>query len=288
VAIPIIHDWEKYFDNPDEGLGSSYERIVLNRLIAEAVREYGVKSILESPSFGFTGLSGINLMQAALDGAEVHLEDHNELRIEEIKALWQKLDLPLEIKYNKDYSLLDYPDKSIDMSFSFSAIWFVKDLPRYLGELSRVSSKLIFISVPNRAGIGYKTQIKDYSPELYPEVNPGFIDPAVISWHLRKLGWRLEAKGYFDCPLWPDIGMSKEDFLMKHCMFCKLMGKCKVPVAQKAPGKRVSIMDFYAGKDPDFEDRMMRYSYLERFAPEAFKKYWAHHYYLQFVPESDV
>ena len=99
MAIPIIHDWEKYFDNPDEGLGSSYERIVLNRLIAEAVREYGVKSILESPSFGFTGLSGINLMQAALDGAEVHLEDHNELRIEEIKALWQKLDLPLEIKY---------------------------------------------------------------------------------------------------------------------------------------------------------------------------------------------
>ena len=33
MAVPIINDWVKYYTNPDEGLGSSYERIVLNQLL---------------------------------------------------------------------------------------------------------------------------------------------------------------------------------------------------------------------------------------------------------------
>jgi hypothetical protein len=33
MAIPIINNWQKYYPVAHEGLGSSYERIVLNRLL---------------------------------------------------------------------------------------------------------------------------------------------------------------------------------------------------------------------------------------------------------------
>ena len=44
------------------------------------------------------------------------------------------------------------------MSWNFSALWFVKDLKKFLYELTRVTDKVIFLSVPNRSGIGYLTQ----------------------------------------------------------------------------------------------------------------------------------
>ncbi|HOH47093.1 MAG TPA: hypothetical protein PLX59_04580 [Candidatus Cloacimonadota bacterium] len=283
MAIPIINDWQKYFHHPDEGLGSSYERIILNGLLADVISEHGIKSILETPSFGFTGLSGINLVQAALDGVSITLEDDDAHRLEQIRALWQDLNLPLKSKLNPGFRHLDYPGKSFDMAFNFSALWFVENLRGFLEELARVSSKLIFISVPNRSGIGYKGQLKGYSKEAYPQLKPEYIDPASVIHILKAKGWKLLRKGFFDCPLWPDIGMSKEDFLMQYCMICKVLGKCKVPIRKtdKAP---VCIMDYYKGNDADFPNRMLRYNALERFAPNAFKRYWAHHYYLIFCP----
>lgn len=283
MAIPIINDWKRYFEHPDEGLGSSYERIILNGLLKDLIQEHEIQSILETPAFGFTGLSGINLVQAALDGVSIHLEDDDEERLEQIRGLWQDLDLTLQSRLNPGFRHLDYPDKSIDMAFNFSALWFVDGLSVFLKELARVSSKLIFISVPNRTGIGYKGQLKGYSKEEYPQLKPAHIDPASVTHILKQQGWKLLRKGYFDCPLWPDIGMSKEDFLMQHCMVCTVLGKCKVPV--KKPDKLpICIMDYYRGKDPGFPERMLRYSALERIAPDSFKKYWAHHYYLIFRP----
>ncbi|HPW25001.1 MAG TPA: hypothetical protein PLR70_04240, partial [Candidatus Syntrophosphaera thermopropionivorans] len=77
MAIPIINDWEKFFSNPYEGLGSSYERIVLNDLLFQTVNNYNVHNVLESPSFGFTGISGINLLNLADLGLNITLEDND-------------------------------------------------------------------------------------------------------------------------------------------------------------------------------------------------------------------
>jgi len=86
--------------------------------------------------------------------------------------------------------------------------------------------------------------------------------------------------GYFDCPPWPDIGMTKEELLKK--WFPQL------PISKifkEQPDKELSsILDYYSGKDPDFAPRMRRYQWLEKTAPDAFKKVWAHHYYMIFAP----
>ena len=180
MAVPIINDWAKYFDNPDEGLGSSYERIVLNKLLDFVCKTYKIQSALETPCFGFTGVSGINLLNLAKQGIKVSLEDHNLERIEKIRELWQELRLHTDIKYNLDYVKLDYPDKHFDLGFNFSALWFTQNIRSFLSEFCRVCKKAILICVPNRNGIGYKMQIKDYSPEKYPFLHPEYLDPATI------------------------------------------------------------------------------------------------------------
>ncbi len=285
MAIPIIHDWEKYFTDPDEGLGSSYERVVINRVIRALVEKYQVSSILETPSFGFTGLSGINLMNEAMEGREITLEDHDPERLRQIRQIWEGAGYSLKANLNEDYCELHYPDASFDMAYNFSAMWFVRDIRAFIAELTRVTSKVIMISVPNRDGIGFKMQMKDYDREKYPELEPGYIDPGTIRLLMRKAGWDEVRHGYFDCPPWPDIGMSKEDFLEK-TLGIKLAKKEPEESQDPDQVRPLTIMDYFTGETPDFEARMMRFYFLEKVAPVWFKRMWAHHYFMVFTPHA--
>jgi len=277
MAIPIINDWEKFFSNPYEGLGSSYERIILNDLLFQTVNNYNVHKVLESPSFGFTGISGINLLNLAELGLDITLEDNDLHRLNLIENLWNKLGYQVDLVYNPEFTKLDYPDKSFDMSFSFSALWFVSDLANFLKELSRVTAQVIFISVPNRDGIGFKLQMKDYSPEKYPFLHPEYLDPATIKFLMKQNKWQLQDENYIDCPPWPDIGMKKELF------FNRLLKKQEIQENNTEP---VTILTYYQDEDSEFAEKMFKYSFVERTAPKQFKKYWAHHYYLLFTPEN--
>ncbi|RLC51413.1 MAG: hypothetical protein DRI23_05110, partial [Candidatus Cloacimonadota bacterium] len=80
MAIPILKTWQNYFSNPDEGLGSSYERIILNNKLNQICSHFKIKSVLEAPSFGFTGLSGINSMDMAKNGLDVAVADNDNNR----------------------------------------------------------------------------------------------------------------------------------------------------------------------------------------------------------------
>ncbi|MEN6445167.1 MAG: methyltransferase domain-containing protein [Candidatus Cloacimonas sp.] len=277
MAVPIINDWAKYFDNPDEGLGSSYERIVLNILLSEICENLNIQTALETPCFGFTGISGINLVNLARQGIKVSLEDHNLERIQKISELWQDLRLHTDIEYNADYRKLNYPDKHFDLGFNFSAMWFVSDLKDFIAEFCRVCQKAILICVPNQDGIGFKMQIKDYSPAKYPFLHPAFLDIATIKYLMKQNRWTLQKENYIDCPPWPDIGMKKELF------FSRLTGKKELTEKEKEP---ISILSYYQEEDEDFVSRMLSYGWLEKKASRSFKKYWAHHYYMLFSPDN--
>jgi hypothetical protein len=45
-----------------------------------------------------------------------------------------------------------------------------------------------------------------------------------------------------------------------------------------------SIMDYYTGKQPDFERAMLRHAYVETYAPRCIKYVWGHHQYFLFEP----
>lgn len=279
MAIPILKNWEKYFTNTDEGLGSSYERIVLNNKLALICKHFNISKVLEAPSFGFTGLSGINSVDLAKNGKKITLLDNDESRITKIKKVWKELDLPLTIHYSKDFKSLPFADNSFDLSWNFSALWFVDDLSDFLKELTRVTSQAILLCVPNRSGMGYISQKILGFKELKKHLKEENILPRNIRKEMKNNGWMMIDSNYIDCPPWPDIGMPKENFLKIFGLSWLIKKKEHIPM---------TIMDYYNGKDPDFPENMMSHFWFEKKVPKLLKTFWAHHKYFLFIPIKQV
>ncbi len=286
MAIPILHFWEKYFDNHDEGLGSTYERFIINDILQKVVENFRIKSVLEVPAFGFTGLSGINSMQLALDGLKVDIVDNYQERLKMINRIWEQVYsetvnkvIDTDFIFVNDFEHLPFHDKSYDMSWNFSALWFVNDIELFLSELSRITKKLILIMVPNRTGLGYLHQKYTGKDDLKKFLNEDFIKSSRFIPLLERNGWQLLHDNYLDCPLWPDIGMSKEDF------FSKLFPCVSFKKKKHKSKDIVSILDYYTNKLPDLKDKLYRYRFFEDYAPNCFKKIWAHHHYYLFTKD---
>ncbi|OQX71978.1 MAG: hypothetical protein B6D62_00565 [Candidatus Cloacimonas sp. 4484_275] len=278
MPIPILKSWGKYFSNYDEGLGSSYERIVLNKKLEAVCKHFRVKRVLEAPIFGFTGVSGINSVYLAKKGCEISLVDHDKKRLEMINSVWEKIGLPVKTFFSENYNKLPFSDNEFDLSWNFSAIWFAENLEKFLSELSRVTSKVIFISVPNRNGLGYHALKFLEKEEMKKYLKEENIIPGNIIKILAEKGWDLLIKDYIDCPPWPDIGMPKKKFLKIFGLDWLIKEKVQAPV---------SIMDYYLGKDENFPEKMMRYYWLEKHAPNFVKMFWSHHKYLLFIPRKE-
>ncbi len=278
MAIPILKNWKDYFDNEDEGLGSSYERVVLNRKLQTICKHFAVKNVLEIPSFGFTGISGINSVQMAKNGISVSLADHEQERLNLIESTWKKLNLKLQGSYLPDYNSLPFEENQFDFSWNFSALWFVENLENFLAELARVTSKVIFINVPNRTGIGFLSQKFLGKKDLKTLLKEENIFPENIKKTMHKLNWQLIDSDFIDCPPWPDIGMSKENFLKNFGLDWLIINKEQ---------KSISIMNYYRGIEPDFEQEMMKYYWFEKSVPNFVKRFWAHHRYFLFIPEKN-
>jgi Methyltransferase domain len=278
MAIPILKTWNNYFDNRDEGLGSSYERIILNKKLEQVCSSYKVKTVLESPSFGFTGLSGINSMNLARNGISVQLMDNDSNRIKRIEKVWEEVDFPIETHYSEDFSTLHLAENSVDLSWNFSALWFVDDLEKFLSELSIVTKKVIFLCVPNRTGIGYLSQKFLGKKDLKKYLKEENILPKNIKQIMKKLNWKLIESNYIDCPPWPDIGMPKEKFL-------KIFGLGWLLPKKAEKILPLTILDYYSERNPDFENEMLKHAWFENKAPNFIKRFWAHHRYFLFVPQ---
>ena len=279
MAIPILKNWKRYFANNDEGLGSSYERVILNNKLDQICKHFNILTILEAPSFGFTGLSGINSVNLAKDGKQLTLLDNDESRITLIKKVWNDLDLPLKIEYSKQFQTLPFAENSFDLSWNFSALWFVDNLSEFLKELSRVTSKAILLSVPNRSGMGYISQKILGFKELKKYLKEDNILPKNIKREMKKNGWMLIDSNFIDCPPWPDIGMPKEKFLKIFGLAWLIKKKEHIPI---------TIMDHYSRKDADFANKMMAHYWFEKKAPKLLKTFWAHHKYFLFIPTKQV
>jgi len=283
MAIPIVSDWEKYFTDHHDGLGSTYERFIINKLLFGLIKKHQISSVLETPSFGFTGLSGINSLGLALDGMAVTVNDNDLYRLNLIKDVWSRFDTQSTLEQVEDFTILPYKENSFDLSWSFSALWFVSDLTLFCKELDRVTKKVILIMVPNRFGLGYRFQKNTGGETLKHNLKEEYIIPERFSHELSQYGWIVVKQGYIDCPLWPDIGMSKEAFLRKiHLSWLVFLFGSK-----KREKKSMSILDFYDNTDTQLQKKMSRLEIFEKYLPSFLKRFWAHHRYYIFLPIGD-
>ncbi len=270
--------WKQYFFDPHEGLGTTYERFILHRRFEQLYSRYSVGSVLEVPSFGMTGVSGINSMWWSRRGAFVTVVDDNRERIGFIKKVWNETGLNAQFVYQDTFANLPFSDNEFDMGWNFAALRPVRDISGFFAELTRVTRKVVFICVPNRGGLGYMCRfgLRSSSGSGYDTENNS---PVRIADTMTGLGWHCAESGYLDVPPWPDIAMKKEDFLNRIGL-----GRL-VPAGMRSPDSCMCILDYFRGIKKDMEQEIMKYSFLEH-SPTVIKRFWAHHRYFIFVPHA--
>lgn len=270
--MPFIDSsWPEYFRTRHEGLGTTYERFVLQRHLAGLHGELGVESVLEAPAFGMTGVSGINSLWWAARGVPVTLADDDPLRLKLVRGVWKELGLEADlVPAPPGYWSLPFEQDRFDFGWNFAAVWYVERLETFLAELARVCRRAILVCVPNRGNPLYRLRARRL--RTAHGLRTEHVDPPRIIRLFDDLGWRLERRRLFDAPPWPDIAMNKE----------ALLG----PLAGRGPSRPLCILDHFSGTAPEMETEVLRYGALEGL-PRWLLRFWAHHEYLLFHPGTD-
>ena len=268
--------WKRYLTDYNEGLGLVYERLVLNDFLAALCAEYGVETVLEAPIFGMAGVPGINSVAMAQAGAKLTLVDGHAERLAGVERIWGELGLPATFVCHEDWGRLPFADGAFDLAWNWAALWYLPDPAALLRELARVSRRVVFVAMPNRAQVGYLLRKYVLERDFVQYVDESWADAGRIRRVLEAAGVRIARQGVLDVPPWPDTVMPAGEVL-------KRLGLKSARLENRFSGDawQWSTMAYYLGQQPDLRDRVMRYTWLERAPlPWRVKAVWAHHRYV--------
>jgi len=268
-------DWHNYVDDPDEGLGTVYERFALRDVLASAIERTGATSVLHAPAFGMMGFPGIDAVFCARQGLRVGLVDYDADRLEAVREKWAELGLTPTVH------LVDSPDPATwpetlgaqyDLAFSFAALWWFDDPWAVLAAQARWSDKGVLCCVPNK-NVFMQMRARLWHKDLFrTELNEEALDRHAATAAAEGLGLRSTGTGLFDIPPFPDTSVPLAKILRR--------GK----KAAEGEAWVWSIMPFFKGEDPTMEGRITRLASWERFVPTAVAPALAHHRWHLFEP----
>lgn len=282
--------WKHYLTDYNEGLGVVYERLVLNDFLSALHARHSLQAVLEAPLYGMAGVSGINSVALARAGAQVTLLDDDPERLAGVRRIWGELNLPAHHLLHRDWDHLPFPDNTFDLAWNWAALWHLSggtsdagEKPAaLLRELARVSRRLVFVAMPNRAQVGYLARKYLLERDFCLHVDETWADIHRVRRALESSGVRIVGQGVLDVPPWPDTVMPAADVLKK-------LGirSAKLDRRFSAQSWTWSTMAYYLGQQPDTYDRVMRYAWLDRARlPWRLKAIWAHHRYLLGLKEA--
>jgi hypothetical protein len=276
--------WKRYLTDYNEGLGLVYERFVLNDFLLALHQEHDIESVLEAPLFGMAGVSGINSVVLSQAGADVTLVDENAERLSGVERIWGELGLPARFIHHTDWGQLPFADDSFDLAWNWAALWYLSDgsageVQRpgaLLRELVRVSRRVVFVAMPNRAQIGYLLRKYALERDFVDHVDEQWADIGRVRRILVESGLRIVRQGVLDVPPWPDTVMPASEVLKRLGIRSK-----RLEGQFSGDSWQWSTMAYYLGQQSDLYDRVMRYAWLDRAPiPWQIKAVWAHHRYV--------
>jgi SAM-dependent methyltransferase len=266
--------------NPyDEGLGTVYERFMLNRLFEKLLGAFSISEVLEVPFFGMTGLTGINSVYFANRGCNVTLVDTKPERIAEAEVLWDMLGSKdrCRIYCEPNLSRLPFQNGQFELAWNFAAMWHTDQPDMLLAEMARVSSHLLLIVVPNKKQVGYFLRKYILDRDFFHRVDENWAGLHRVQDALSSLSLKMIERGVVDVPPWPDTCMPVGDILSKF-----RPGKSS---ANLKSSKRWNwdIVQYYLGADETLKERVEKLSFIETLPISwQLKRLWAHHEYVLF------
>jgi SAM-dependent methyltransferase len=260
----------------DTGLGTTYERWALNRVLLRLFGQGIIESALEGPGDGMTGIAGINSIVLGRQGVHVTLCIGDRSQAAYAERVWRfhVPDLPAVIVTDPGF---DFPDEAYDLVWNFNVLAGVPDPGALLSEMARVSRHYVFFCVPNANNYAF------WLHRLHHRVAGQPWDHGDVCWMrmapwldlLPEKGLRLREAFYLDCPWWPDIvdlGQLIADFLP----FLKGLARKAAP-ENRLKWEPEALPYYELVRHPDLDRRMARLGFIEDSGVLRLKRLFGHH-----------
>ena len=251
----------------NEGFGTQYERMMVNDLLRRTCLKYGLRSVLESPADGITGIPGANsLCLAGHTNKPVTLTNPSALLLERAGDTWKQMGLADKMESSQSpVAKLIYPDGSYALAWSFCMLEQMKDPESYLREISRVSEKAVMmITVNDNSGVRLHRLWHKFKNIPWDHGNEALMTQSGIAAAFNRAGLKVMETGGVDAP--PTLDTSDMSLTADLRRIAGLFGKkwdWKLKGEEQGPG---SMLRFF--------------SWLEHNLPMWFKIKHAHHIYV--------
>ncbi|MAG52814.1 MAG: hypothetical protein CMH62_02530 [Nanoarchaeota archaeon] len=191
----------------DEGMGTVYERIMINKYFRKLMKRYDIESVFEGPSDGITGVRGVNSLIFAKHGKNVTYYTPSKVEEENAKKNWDKVGNGVEVDIKQGQPLkFPFEDNTFDFVWNFCIAEHFSDPIALVKEMKRVSKKYVLIMNQNKYNIG------TYPHVLYHRFMKQEWDHGDLKWMsfsglnkmMKRNGLKIVEKGVIDVPIWPD------------------------------------------------------------------------------------
>jgi hypothetical protein len=261
----------------DTGLGTTYERWALNRVLQHIQQVCQIQSLLEGPGDGMTGIAGINSIILGRQGIHItlHLLDPSQAAYAE--RVWKIHAPQASLKIVTDPNIY-FPDQSYDLVWNFNILPRAPDPGILLAEMARISRRYVFFCVPNADNYSF------WLHRLHHRVAKQRWDHGDISW-MRPAPWlevlpdnglRLCETFYLDCPWWPDIvnpGQLIADFLP----FLKFAARKAAP-ENRLKWEPETLPYYDQERYPEMYQKMQHLAFFENSRLPLLKRLFGHHF----------
>jgi len=255
----------------DEGIGTIYERMVIDDFFRELQRDRNISTVLENPADGVTGVPGINSLEFARAGGEVWLTNPSQMMLDSARLVWQHQGLIERVHFTRcDVDDTPFGDNSFDLVWNYCMFERFRDPAPLVAEMKRVSNRYVLIMTQNASNLGtlfhkmyHRLCDLEWDHGYEPQMAFGAIRHA-----LTDQGMKVELEGSVDIPPWMDT------------WDMPLRGELKQMLSRL--GKRWEWKIEKQGERTDSSaSRVVNFVRdIEVNLPEWFRRFQAHHLYL--------
>ena len=212
----------------DKGLGTTYERWALNRMLVRLLETYKFQSVFEGPGDGVAGISGINSLILGKKDISVTIMLESEQKEDMAKKVWGIYAPNSGVFFipEKIDPTLPFPESSFDLVWNFNVINRYIKAEIMVNEMCRISRKFVLLCVPNRYNYSFGLQRLQYrvGKREWDRGEKHLLEAKPWVNLLQKNSLQIREIFYVHCPWWPDI-INPDQFILDFFPFLKSMAK---------------------------------------------------------------
>jgi hypothetical protein len=262
----------------DTGLGTTYERWALNRLLSRIQSQHDIRSVLEGPGDGMTGIAGINSLILARGGAQVTVVLPDQARADLARRVYATYGCQDNVTFQVSPVLkLSTPHPPFDLVWNFNVMPRLQTPGVALKEMIQASGRFVLVFVPNRANYSFWLHRLHHrvTHEAWDHGPPALLKTKPWQRLLQEQGLAVRETLLVDVPWWPDIvdlGRLIQDFFPPLSRWAS-----KNQPENRYTWQADDLPYFDPARYAEVHRRLERLSFIERSRWRWLKTRFAHH-----------